>query len=49
MQRQAASKPGSPHVAWQQPILGVVDTAVGTAVAVAAAWIGLRVMRVTSL
>jgi uncharacterized membrane protein YccC len=30
----------SPHNAWQQPILRLVDTAVGVAVGVAAAWIG---------
>jgi uncharacterized membrane protein YccC len=32
----------SPHNAWQQPILRLVDTGVGVTVGVAAAWIGLR-------
>jgi uncharacterized membrane protein YccC len=32
----------SPHGAWQQPILRLVDTAVGVAVGVPAAWIGTR-------
>jgi len=32
----------SPHNAWQQPILRVVDTAVGVGVGIAVAWIGLR-------
>jgi uncharacterized membrane protein YccC len=32
----------SPHNAWQQPILRLVDTGVGIAVGVVAAWIGLR-------
>ena len=31
-----------PHNAWEQPILRLVDTAVGVAVGVAAAWIGLQ-------
>jgi uncharacterized membrane protein YccC len=35
----------SPHNAWQQPILRVVDTAVGVAVGVAAAWVGLSATR----
>jgi uncharacterized membrane protein YccC len=35
----------SPHEAWQQPILRLADTAVGVAVGVAAAWIGLRIIR----
>lgn len=30
----------SPHNAWQQPILRVIDTAVGVAVGLAASWIG---------
>jgi uncharacterized membrane protein YccC len=30
----------SPHNAWQQPILRVIDTAIGVAVGVAAAWVG---------
>jgi hypothetical protein len=33
----------SPHDAWQQPILRLVDTLVGVAIGVAAATIGLRV------
>jgi hypothetical protein len=32
----------SPHNAWQQPILRMVDTATGIAVGIAAAWIGLN-------
>ena len=32
----------SPHNAWQQPILRVVDTAVGVVVGIAAARVGLR-------
>ncbi len=32
----------SPHGAWQQPILRLADTAIGVAVGLAAAWIGLR-------
>jgi uncharacterized membrane protein YccC len=35
----------SPHNAWQQPILRMVDTAAGVAVGVAAAWIGLSATR----
>jgi len=35
----------SPHEAWQQPILRFADTAVGVAVGVAAAWVGVRVIR----
>jgi hypothetical protein len=35
----------SPHEAWQQPILRLADTIVGVAVGVAAAWVGLRVIR----
>ena len=31
----------SPHDAWQQPILRFADTVIG----VAAAWVGLRVIR----
>jgi uncharacterized membrane protein YccC len=34
--------PLSPHDAWQQPILRLVDTALGTAVGLATAWIALR-------
>ena len=33
----------SPHDAWRQPILRLVDTVVGVAVGVAASWIRLRV------
>jgi uncharacterized membrane protein YccC len=32
----------SPENAWEQPILRLVDTAIGAAVGVAAAWTGLR-------
>lgn len=32
----------SPHNAWEQPILRLVDTMAGVAVGLAAAWIGLR-------
>lgn len=32
----------SPHNAWEQPILRLVDTVAGAAVGLAAAWIGLR-------
>jgi hypothetical protein len=39
----------SPHDAWRQPILRLVDTAVGVVVGVAAAWIGVNAMRVTKL
>ena len=35
----------APHDAWQQPILRLADTAIGVAVGIAAAWIGLRVLR----
>ena len=35
----------SPHDAWQQPILRLADTVIGVAVGVAAAWVGLRVIR----
>jgi uncharacterized membrane protein YgaE (UPF0421/DUF939 family) len=35
----------TPQHAWQQPILRFVDTVVGVAVGVGAAWIGLRVIR----
>jgi uncharacterized membrane protein YccC len=35
----------SPHAAWRQPILRLVDTAVGVVVGVAAAWITSRLMR----
>jgi len=39
----------SPHGAWRQPILRLVDTALGVAVGVAAAWLGTHAMRVTKL
>jgi uncharacterized membrane protein YccC len=35
----------SPHDAWRQPILRLADTAIGVAVGVAAAWLGLRAVR----
>ena len=35
----------SPQHAWQQPILRLADTIVGTAVGLAAAWAGLRLSR----
>jgi uncharacterized membrane protein YccC len=35
----------SPQHAWQQPILRFADTVIGVAVGIAAAWIGLRVIR----
>jgi uncharacterized membrane protein YccC len=35
----------SPHQAWRQPILRFGDTVIGVAVGLAAAWIGLRVIR----
>jgi uncharacterized membrane protein YccC len=35
----------SPEHAWQQPILRFADTVVGVAVGVAAAWVGLHVIR----
>jgi hypothetical protein len=39
----------SPHGAWRQPVLRLVDTAVGVAVGVAAAWLGTHAMRRTKL
>jgi uncharacterized membrane protein YccC len=36
----------SPHNVWQQPILRLVDTALGTAVGLGMAWIVLRLMTV---
>jgi hypothetical protein len=36
----------SPHDAWRQPVLRLVDTAVGVAVGIAAAWLGAHAMRV---
>jgi uncharacterized membrane protein YccC len=35
----------TPHDAWQQPILRFVDTIIGIAVGIAAAWVGLRMLR----
>jgi uncharacterized membrane protein YccC len=35
----------SPHDAWRQPILRLADTAIGIAVGLAAAWLGLRAVR----
>ena len=35
----------SPHDAWRQPILRLADTAIGVAVGVIAAWLGLRAVR----
>jgi uncharacterized membrane protein YccC len=34
----------NPHGAWQQPILRLLDTAVGVAIGLAAVWAGLRLM-----
>jgi uncharacterized membrane protein YccC len=34
-----------PHEAWRQPIIRLADTIIGAAVGLAAAWIGLRVLR----
>ena len=39
----------SPHNAWRQPILRLVDTAVGIGVGVAAAWLAEHTMQVTRL
>src|ERR1700688_690062 len=39
----------SPHDAWRQPILRLVDTAVGVGVGAAGAWLGASAMRVTKL
>lgn len=35
----------SPHHAWQEPILRLIDTLIGVAIGVAASWIGLRLIR----
>ncbi len=35
----------SPQHAWQQPILRLADTVIGIAVGIAAAWVGLRLLR----
>jgi hypothetical protein len=39
----------SPHDAWRQPILRLVDTAVGVAVGVATAWLDTHAVRRTKL
>ena len=39
----------SPHDAWRQPILRLVDTAVGVAVGVAAVWLGANAVERTKL
>jgi uncharacterized membrane protein YccC len=39
----------SPHNAWEQPILRLVDTVAGVAVGLAVAWIGLRAAQVRGL
>jgi uncharacterized membrane protein YccC len=39
----------SPHDAWRQPILRLVDTAVGVAVGVAAAWLVAHALGLTKL
>jgi uncharacterized membrane protein YccC len=35
----------SPHDAWREPILRLADTAIGVAVGLVAAWLGLRAVR----
>jgi uncharacterized membrane protein YccC len=35
----------SPHEAWRQPVLRLADTAIGVAVGLVAAWLGLRAVR----
>jgi len=35
----------SPHEAWRQPVLRLADTAIGVAVGLVAAWLGLRAIR----
>jgi uncharacterized membrane protein YccC len=35
----------SPHDAWRQPIIRLADTIVGAAVGLAAAWVGLRLLK----
>jgi uncharacterized membrane protein YgaE (UPF0421/DUF939 family) len=35
----------SPHDAWRQPVLRLADTAIGVAVGLVAAWLGLRAVR----
>jgi uncharacterized membrane protein YccC len=39
----------SPQDAWRQPILRLIDTAVGVAVGVAAAWLGAHALGLTKL
>jgi multisubunit Na+/H+ antiporter MnhB subunit len=39
----------SPQDSWRQPVLRLVDTAVGVAVGIAAAWLGTGATRVTKL
>ncbi len=39
----------SPHGAWRQPILRLVDTTVGVAVGVAGVWLGANAVRMTKL
>ena len=39
----------SPHDAWRQPILRLVDTAVGVAVGITAAWIGAHALGLAKL
>jgi hypothetical protein len=39
----------SPHDAWRQPILRLIDTAVGVSVGVATAWLDTHAMRATKL
>jgi uncharacterized membrane protein YccC len=35
----------SPHEAWRQPVLRLADTAIGVAVGLVAAWLGVRAIR----
>jgi hypothetical protein len=39
----------SPRGAWREPILRLVDTAVGVGAGVAGAWLGANAMRVTKV
>jgi len=39
----------SPHAAWKEPILRLIDTLVGTGVAIVGAWITLAIPRIGSL
>lgn len=34
----------NPHDAWQQPILRLIDTAIGVAIGLAAVWVGVRLI-----